>query len=152
MPTPDPCDLEISIDDGDETIVFDVPSGPVGIDTEIPLGEVDIGNPAIEVVDTPPTTASEEIGVPGMPGPPGEQGEQGEPGPPGTPGAGDKTFIWVQDVPTNHAEIVHGLNKFPAVTVIDTGGSEIETHVAYVDNNTVIIDLSVSVAWTAYFN
>jgi hypothetical protein len=83
--------------------------------------------------------------TPPIPGPPGEQGPPGPVGP-------DKTFVWVQDVPSNHVEIVHGLNKFPAVTVIDTGGSEVETHVTYVDNNTVIIDLSVSVAWTAHFN
>lgn len=107
-----------------------------------------------------------EQGAPGPPGPkgskgdtgdpgaPGEQGIQGEPGPEGPPGlqgppgsdATDKHYRHVQATALATWIVNHGLGKFPAVTVVDSSGTEVEGQVIY--NSTTQITLNFSAAFS----
>jgi len=62
------------------------------------------------------------------------------------------TFIFTQDIPTPVWVIIHNLNKYPSVTVVDTAGTEVEGQVEYIDSNTIIITFSVGFAGKAYLN
>src|SRR5687768_16424386 len=65
-------------------------------------------------------------GPPGEKGEPGETGEKGERGEKGEPGTGgDLTFTHRQDSPSSEWVIVHNLNKYPSVTVVDSGNSAV---------------------------
>ena len=71
--------------------------------------------------------------------------------------AGDKTFIYDQAVPATTwgdpiTGVYHGLNKFPSITVVDTGDSVVIGNYTYVDNNNVILEFSAPFAGKAYFN
>jgi hypothetical protein len=71
--------------------------------------------------------------------------------------AGDKTFIHDQVVPATIwgdpiTGVNHGLNKFPSITVVDTGDTVVIGNYTYVDNNNVILEFSAAFAGKAYFN
>jgi hypothetical protein len=66
--------------------------------------------------------------------------------------AGDKTFVYQQAAPATIWEVQHGLNKFPSITVVDTGQSVVVGDYTYVDNNNVILNFSAAFAGKAYFN
>jgi hypothetical protein len=71
--------------------------------------------------------------------------------------AGDLTFIYDQVVPATIwgdpiTGISHGLNKFPSITVVDTGDTVVIGNYTYVDNNNVILEFSAAFAGKAYFN
>ena len=72
--------------------------------------------------------------------------------------AGDKTFIHDQVTPAtnwgdgNPKVVNHGLNKFPSITVVDTGDTVVIGNYTYVDNNNVILEFSAAFAGKAYFN
>ena len=71
--------------------------------------------------------------------------------------AGDLTFIYDQVVPATIwgdpiTGISHGLNKFPSITVVDTGNTVVIGNYTYVDNNNVILEFSAPFAGKAYFN
>jgi hypothetical protein len=71
--------------------------------------------------------------------------------------AGDLTFIYDQVVPATIwgdpiTGISPGLNKFPSITVVDTGDTVVIGNYTYVDNNNVILEFSAAFAGKAYFN
>lgn len=57
-------------------------------------------------------------------GPPGPAGAPGEPGPPGAT-SGDLSYRHVQSAPATEWVIAHGLSKYPALTVLDSAGTEV---------------------------
>lgn len=75
-------------------------------------------------------------GPTGATGPQGDQGEQGEPGE-------DKNFV--QEF-TNLSEVTvtHSLSKYPAVTVTDSTGDEVEGEVEHVSINQLVARFSAS--------
>ena len=66
--------------------------------------------------------------------------------------AGDKTFIFTQTVPSTEWTVQHDLEKFPSITVVDTGKTVVIGDYTYVDNNNVILSFSAAFAGKAYFN
>lgn len=48
--------------------------------------------------------------------------------------------------------IAHGLGRIPQITIIDSGGDEVEGASAYPDLNTVILSFSAAFGGTAYLS
>lgn len=70
----------------------------------------------------------------------------------GGAGGGDKHFVYTQSTPSNRWVIHHGLNKFPAVTVVDSAESTVVGNCEYIDENNVILTFNGSFSGKAYFN
>ena len=87
----------------------------------------------------------------GEPGPPGPAGPAGPPGPPGagTPGS---EYVHIQATPAAVWDVVHNLGKYPAVTVVDSAHTELETDVAFLDLNHLTITFSGPTGGTATMN
>lgn len=71
---------------------------------------------------------------------------------PGGGGEGDKTFTYTQQTPASSWRIQHNLDKYPAVSVVDSAGSIVIGDVEYIDKNTVIVTFQSAFAGTAYLN
>ena len=64
----------------------------------------------------------------------------------------DKNFVYVQAISSDIWEITHNLNKYPAVTVVDSGGSVVIGEIVYIDKNNVRITFASAFSGKAYFN
>lgn len=64
----------------------------------------------------------------------------------------DKNYIHNQVVPSNDWSIIHNLNKYPSVTVVDTAGYEWEVEVQHLSLNQVRIRFTNPFSGKAYFN
>ena len=64
----------------------------------------------------------------------------------------DKIFVYAQDTSSDIWEITHNLNKYPAVTVVDSGGSVVIGEIVYIDKNNVRITFTSAFSCKAYFN
>ncbi|HHA18291.1 MAG TPA: hypothetical protein ENK70_01120 [Methylophaga sp.] len=70
----------------------------------------------------------------------------------GSSGAGDKHETHEQNVAESTWNIQHNLGKFPSVAVIDSGGSNVEGEIIYVDANNIQLIFSASFTGKAYMN
>lgn len=66
--------------------------------------------------------------------------------------SGDKTFRHVQGTASDTWTVVHGLEKFPAVFVVDSAGTMVDGAVEYVDQNTAVLTFSAPFSGEAFFN
>jgi hypothetical protein len=65
-------------------------------------------------------------------GDPGEPGQPGPAGPQGPPGTGlDANYLHLQAIPAATWDIPHGLGKFPAITIKDSSGKEVESDIEH---------------------
>ena len=64
----------------------------------------------------------------------------------------DKTYVFIQAVPSVLWTITHNLNKFPSVSVVDTANTQVFTIADYIDANTLILTFSAAFAGKAYLN
>ena len=64
----------------------------------------------------------------------------------------DKNFVYVQATSSDIWEITHNLNKYPAVTVVDSGGSVVIGEIVYIDKNNIRITFTSAFSGKAYFN
>lgn len=88
-----------------------------------------------------------------IPGPPGPQGPQGEQGEPGAPGSAPQAYNHIQGTPAAVWAISHGLGYNPAgIIVVDSGGSEVEGIVSYIDINNLTITFLSSFGGDAYLS
>jgi hypothetical protein len=71
---------------------------------------------------------------------------------PTTPGSGDLHYTHTQGAPATSWIVSHMLNKFPSVTVVDTGNTAILPDIHYVDANNVILTFGSATTGKAYFN
>lgn len=62
------------------------------------------------------------------------------------------TFNFAQISPTSTWNITHNLNKYPSVTVVDSGENTVIGDVKYIDNNNIQIIFSASFSGNAYLN
>lgn len=53
-----------------------------------------------------------------------------------------QTYTFEQAVPDSEWIIEHGLNKFPSVTVVDSGGNVVIGEIYYIDENSLRIEFS----------
>ena len=114
------------------------------VDVVLVQGEVEavieVASPEVEVV------AEIQVGVIGPMGPPGADGA------PGADGTGDLNYTHIQNSPSLVWNVSHGLGKFPSVTIVDSGGSEVEGFVQHLDNDNLTITLSYAVSGKAFVN
>jgi hypothetical protein len=69
------------------------------------------------------------------------------------PGAGSDAFYQHDQLAASTDWTVpHGLGKKPAVSVVDSGDTQVEGDVEYVDDNTLILHFSVPFSGSAYLN
>ena len=66
--------------------------------------------------------------------------------------AGGTTFEFTQVAPATTWTITHNLEKFPSITVIDTGNTVVNGEYTYTDNNNVVLNFSAAFAGKAYLN
>lgn len=66
--------------------------------------------------------------------------------------AKSKTYVYQQAVPMSTWNINHNLNKYPSVTVIDSGGDQVLANARYIDANNIILEFSAEFGGTAYLN
>jgi len=64
----------------------------------------------------------------------------------------DKNYTHSQGVASLTWDIVHNLNKAPAVTIVDSAGTVVEGDVILVDLNNVQLTFSAPFSGTAYIN
>jgi hypothetical protein len=64
----------------------------------------------------------------------------------------DVAYIHTQNLAATVWVVTHNLDKFPSVTVVDSGGNFVETDVVYIDPNTVNVVLSYAISGKAYLN
>lgn len=65
---------------------------------------------------------------------------------------GDKFFSFLQMSPAEVWHIEHNLHKFPAVTVVDSGGTCVVGDTEYIDEDNVKITFQSAFAGKAYLN
>jgi len=64
----------------------------------------------------------------------------------------DLNHIHTQGVASAAWSVVHNLAKFPSVTIVDTGGSEVEGEVTHTDVNNLTITFGAAFSGKAYIN
>lgn len=62
------------------------------------------------------------------------------------------TYIYNQILATDRWEIAHNLDKYPSVSVVDTGGTLVMGDVTYIDTNNLVLDFSAEFSGSAYLN
>lgn len=67
-------------------------------------------------------------------------------------GSGDKSYEFNQLSPKSTWSIMHGLNKHPSITIVDSALNTVIGDIRYIDNNNVIISFTSAFAGTAYLN
>lgn len=67
-------------------------------------------------------------------------------------GGDDKYFLFHQYVPSNTWTINHTLNKFPSVTIIDSGGTHVYGNIDYISTNQVILTFTNEFSGEASLN
>lgn len=73
--------------------------------------------------------------------------------PPSSGGGGsDSNYVHTQTVPDTTWIVDHNLGKRPAVTVVDSGGTQVEGSVQHVSDNRAIVTFTVAFGGTAYCN
>ena len=81
-------------------------------------------------------------------GPQGPQGPQGPVGPAGS----DTTYVHTQTTPSATWVIAHGLDKYPAVDVVDSGSNVVVGEIHYNNTNTITITFIAAFAGKAFLN
>lgn len=64
----------------------------------------------------------------------------------------DKNFVFSQNVASSVWEITHNLNKYPSVTVVDSGMNIVIGEVTYLNENEIQIVFTVPFSGKAYLN
>jgi len=70
----------------------------------------------------------------------------------GGPVGGDKTYVHIQSSPSAAWSVIHNLGKYPAVDVVDSGGSEVIPDIHYVDANNVTVNFGSATSGKAFVN
>ena len=64
----------------------------------------------------------------------------------------DRFFEFNQATASNNWNISHNLNKFPSVSIADSGGSAVQGLISYIDSNNLTISFSAPFSGKAYLN
>lgn len=106
-------------------------------------GTIRLEKPNVEVLS---------IGSQGLKGIKGDTGATGATGETGATGDGDRNYVHVQNTPLAHWTVVHNLGKYPAITVVDSGGTEVVGQVNFVSTAILTIDFSGAFSGKAFIN
>ena len=64
----------------------------------------------------------------------------------------DKNYVHNQIVASNSWEIQHNLDKYPSVSIVDSGNNLVIGEIKYIDSNNIIITFTSVFSGKAYFN
>lgn len=95
------------------------------------------------------------VGVQGAKGDKGDTGDTGDPGPQGPagpPGGGNWAYVHDQMIPANPWTIVHNLNGYPNVSVVDSSNREVEGDIEYLDANNIRATFSSAFGGKAFLS
>lgn len=67
-------------------------------------------------------------------------------------GGEDKTYVYAQSTAAKSWDIEHNLNKYPAVTIVDSGNNVVVGEVTYLDKNNVRVNFNAAFSGNAYLN
>lgn len=67
-------------------------------------------------------------------------------------GGEDKTYVYSQVVAAKTWDIEHNLNKYPSVSVVDSGNNVVVGEVTYIDKNNVRVNFNAAFSGNAYLN
>lgn len=67
-------------------------------------------------------------------------------------GTGDDTFIYQQAEPSTVWNIVHNLNKYPSITVVDSAGTVVYGQAEYLSDDEVRLTFAAPFSGFAYLN
>lgn len=67
-------------------------------------------------------------------------------------GGGDFNFVYTQAIASAFWSVTHSAGKFPSVTIVDSGGTEIDAQVDHIDANNLTITFASSTTGKAYIN
>ncbi len=106
------------------------------------------------LVDDRATSLSAIAGaLQGLQGPPGRDGADGPPGPVGPAGpSGGGYYLHIQAIPEAEWLIDHQLGRFPAVTLFDSTGAEVEGAVSHLSVNQCAVTFSAAFSGKASCN
>jgi hypothetical protein len=146
-------DVELTLTVDEPNVIIAAVVESMDISATVETGDVNV---VARVLDDTIITAVLEStdvlvdAVLGVSGPIGATGPQGPTGPTGPPGPLSGTYTHDQSIPSDTWTIIHNLGYFPNVTVVDSGGTEVEGNVNYSGANTVIVSFSAAFSGKAY--
>lgn len=119
-----------------------------------PDGSITVGDNSQTVTTTAPGPQGLQgpAGEAGPQGPAGAAGAAGPQGPAGEAGRSHSTYIHQQQVSSNTWTILHNLDCFPPVQVVDSAGNEVIGDVDYTNNNQLVLTFTSAFAGVAYLN
>jgi hypothetical protein len=131
-----------------QIIVVDKHSGGVGYNLTgpFPLAPGD----SLQYIDTRGFFCINAQGQEKFVGATGPTGLPGATGPTG-PGA-STTYTFTQGSPSLLWTVTHNLGRWPAVSVVDSSGSEVDGDTLYIDSNNLTIGFSAPFSGLAYLN
>lgn len=62
------------------------------------------------------------------------------------------SYVHKQTTASDVWVIAHNLDKYPSVTIVDTGGSVVVGEITYIDTNTIQLQFAGAFSGTAYLN
>ena len=65
---------------------------------------------------------------------------------------GDKSLIYVQAVASDTWSITHNMDKYPSVTVVDSGNTVVIGDIHYIDRNSLVLTFVGAFVGKAYLN
>lgn len=146
--------LYIENDNANIVEVTESPPGPRGEKGErgdaatVDVGDtttVDYGTPA--AVANVGTTADAILNFTLPSGPVGPEGPKGDKG-----DTAAASYVHEQATPSTTWNINHQLDFFPAVTVVDSGGSDVVGSISYVDRDNLVITFSTAFGGKAFLS
>lgn len=69
-----------------------------------------------------------------------------------TPGANSSTYVHEQLAALDTWTVTHNLDKYPAASVVDSGGTQVFGGVQYISRNQLIITFSAAFSGRAFLN
>ena len=70
----------------------------------------------------------------------------------GITAASDAHYVHNQEIVSKIWTVEHNLNKYPAVSVVDSGDNVLYTEIEYIDKNTLEVRFEASTSGKAYMN
>jgi hypothetical protein len=137
-------DILVVVPPDELKVTIDANEIEIKVDNTVP--DIDLN-----LVSTPDVIVLPTTGSPGPPGPEGAPGSPGVPGPPGPEGM-QTTYTFTQLAAAYVWDITHNLNRYPAVTVIDSGGTEILPDVIYLNSNMIQLHFDNLTSGKAHLN
>ena len=71
---------------------------------------------------------------------------------PGSAGPGDLHYTFTQLTAAATWTVAHNLGKYPSVSIVDTGNTQLMADVHYVDANNLTISFGAATSGSAYIN